>query len=166
MGPRLKLRLIKIVEGLCRGNVVYHAFETRSPAEIRKQLDSIKSKRELKAERKRIQEENVKRKKEKLQKAEEEIAKAEEDAAAEIDENKDERAGNKPVKRLTKKEARSEKATKGERVIKGRFNRAIAAEKEARKEKSNETANTKLIGKRERDGDVEKNDRPVKRPKL
>jgi len=26
LGPRLKLRLIKIEEGLCRGNVVFHAY--------------------------------------------------------------------------------------------------------------------------------------------
>lgn len=94
LGPRLKLRLIKIVEGFCRGNVVYHAHQTRTPAEVRKQIDSIKSARELKEKRKRIQEENVKRKQEKLKKAEEEMAKVE-DAAAEIDENKDARAGNK-----------------------------------------------------------------------
>merc|ERR1712032_410810 len=61
LGPRLKLRLIKIEEGLCRGNVVFHALKRKTPAEIRKQLDSLKSKRELKEKRKRIQEENVKR---------------------------------------------------------------------------------------------------------
>ena len=26
LGPRLRLRLVKIEEGLCRGNVVYHAY--------------------------------------------------------------------------------------------------------------------------------------------
>lgn len=62
LGPRLKLKLIKIVEGFCRGNVVYHAYQTRTAAEIRKQIDSIKSNRELKEKRKKIQEENVKRK--------------------------------------------------------------------------------------------------------
>ena len=62
LGPRLKLRLIKIEEGLCRGNVVYHALKRKSPAEIKKTLDSLKNKRELKEKRKRIQEENVKRK--------------------------------------------------------------------------------------------------------
>jgi ribosome biogenesis protein SSF1/2 len=94
LGPRLKLSLVKIVEGLCRGNVVYHAFQTKTPAEVRKQIDSIKSAKELKEKRKRIQEENVRRKQEKLQKAEEEIARVE-DAAANADEDKDDRAGNK-----------------------------------------------------------------------
>lgn len=36
LGPRLRLKLIKIEEGLCRGNVVYHAHQKRTPAEIRK----------------------------------------------------------------------------------------------------------------------------------
>ena len=66
LGPRLKMKLIKIEEGLCRGNVVFHALKRKSPAEVRKQLDSLKNKRELKEKRKRIQEENVKRKQEKL----------------------------------------------------------------------------------------------------
>lgn len=26
LGPRMKLKLIKIEEGLCRGNVVFHAY--------------------------------------------------------------------------------------------------------------------------------------------
>ena len=68
LGPRLQLRLIKIEEGLCRGNVVFHAYQTRSAAEIRKQFDSLKSKRELKEKRRAEQEENVKRKLEKKDK--------------------------------------------------------------------------------------------------
>lgn len=65
LGPRLKMKLVKIEEGLCRGNVVYHAFQTKSPKEIKKQLDSLKNKRELKEARKKQQEENVAKKKEK-----------------------------------------------------------------------------------------------------
>jgi hypothetical protein len=48
------LKLIKIEEGLCRGNVVFHAHQTRTPAEIRKQVDGLKSKKELKEKRKKI----------------------------------------------------------------------------------------------------------------
>ena len=66
LGPRLKMKLIKIEEGLCRGNVVFHALKRKTPAEVRKQLDSFKTKRELKEKRKRIQEENVRKKQEKL----------------------------------------------------------------------------------------------------
>jgi len=54
LGPRLKLRLIKIEEGLCRGNVVYHALKRKTPAEIKKTLDSLKGKRELKEKRKKV----------------------------------------------------------------------------------------------------------------
>ena len=54
LGPRLKMKLIKIEEGLCRGNVVFHALKRKTPAEVRKQLDSLKNKRELKEKRKRI----------------------------------------------------------------------------------------------------------------
>ena len=65
LGPRLKLKLIKIEEGLCRGNVVYHDHIKKSPADVKKQIDSLKNKRELKAKRKAIEEENVRKKKEK-----------------------------------------------------------------------------------------------------
>jgi ribosome biogenesis protein SSF1/2 len=62
LGPRLRLKLIKIEEGICRGNVVFHEYIKKSKKEIKEQMDEIKKKRELKAERKRIQDENVKRK--------------------------------------------------------------------------------------------------------
>jgi ribosome biogenesis protein SSF1/2 len=42
LGPRLQMRLIKIEEGFCRGNVVFHAHQTKSPKEVKKQLDSLK----------------------------------------------------------------------------------------------------------------------------
>ena len=61
----MTLKLIKIEEGVCRGNVVHHEFIKKTPAEIKKQLDSLKNKRELKEKRKKEQEENVKRKAEK-----------------------------------------------------------------------------------------------------
>ena len=46
------MRLIKIEEGLCRGNVVFHALKRKTPAEVKKQLDSLKNKRDLKEKRK------------------------------------------------------------------------------------------------------------------
>ena len=61
----MTLKLIKIEEGVCRGNVVHHEFIKKTPAEIKKQLDSLKNKRELKEKRKKEQEANVKRKAEK-----------------------------------------------------------------------------------------------------
>ena len=61
----MKLSLVKIEEGICRGNVVHHEFIKKTPAEIKKQLDGVKNKRELKEKRKREQEENVRKKAEK-----------------------------------------------------------------------------------------------------
>jgi len=52
LGPRLTLKLHKIEEGFCRGNVVYHSVVKMSKGEIKKQMDSLKSKRELKEKRK------------------------------------------------------------------------------------------------------------------
>jgi ribosome biogenesis protein SSF1/2 len=49
----MTLKLIKIEEGVCRGNVVHHEFIKKTPAEIKKQLDSLKNKRELKEKRKK-----------------------------------------------------------------------------------------------------------------
>jgi ribosome biogenesis protein SSF1/2 len=63
LGPRVKLQLHKIEEGLFRGNVVYHSHSNKSAADVRKQLDGLKNKRELKDKRKKIQEENVAKKK-------------------------------------------------------------------------------------------------------
>ena len=53
LGPRMKMKLIKIEEGFCRGNVVFHSIIKMSKAEIIKQSESLKSKRELKEKRKR-----------------------------------------------------------------------------------------------------------------
>lgn len=97
LGPRLKLKLVKIEEGLGRGNVVYHAFVKKSKKEIKEQMDEVKRKRELKAERKRVQEENVKRKQEekaggKGVKFEEVPAEEAQEENVEYDEGKDARA--------------------------------------------------------------------------
>jgi ribosome biogenesis protein SSF1/2 len=65
LGPRLKLKLNKIEEGLCRGNVVYHSIIKKSPSEVKKNIDGLKNKRELKEKRKALQEKNVRAKAEK-----------------------------------------------------------------------------------------------------
>jgi ribosome biogenesis protein SSF1/2 len=46
LGPRLRLKLHKIEEGLCRGNVVMHSLINKSKAEIKSQMDILKKKRE------------------------------------------------------------------------------------------------------------------------
>lgn len=62
LGPRMKLQLNKIEEGFCRGNVTFHRLINLSKGDIKKQSDSLKSKRELKEKRKKIQDENVAKK--------------------------------------------------------------------------------------------------------
>jgi hypothetical protein len=62
LGPRMKLKLHKIEEGFCRGNVVFHSVVKLDKGDIKKQSDSLKSKRELKDKRKKEQDANVKKK--------------------------------------------------------------------------------------------------------
>lgn len=61
----MKFKLVKIEEGFCRGNVVFHSLVKLSKSEVLKQSESLKSKRELKEKRKKQQDENVKKKQEK-----------------------------------------------------------------------------------------------------
>ena len=91
LGPRVKLTLIKVEEGLCRGNVVYHAHQNKSPKDIKKQLDSLKGKRELKEKRKKQQEDNV-------------AKKAEAKSEFEKESDKEEKSGDEPVDDGKKKE--------------------------------------------------------------
>lgn len=74
-----------------------------------------------------------------------------------MDESKDARAGNKPTKKVQFKQEEK----KGERAIKGRFNRQIAAEKEERKQSKTDTAK---LGKRPRE-DKEQKSKLGKRPR-
>lgn len=84
LGPRMSLKLIKIEEGVCRGNTIYHAFIDKTPGEIKKQLDSLKNKRDLKILRKKQQEENVRKKKMARGEIEEEEEKVASDAGDDI----------------------------------------------------------------------------------
>ena len=62
IGPRMEMKLLKVEQGLCSGEVLYHSYITKTKDE----LDAVKLLREQKlsekAERRRQQEENVKRK--------------------------------------------------------------------------------------------------------
>lgn len=68
LGPRLTLKLHKIEEGICAGNVLYHSTKTKDPKLVKETGKQLKEKRELKEKRKRVQEENVEKKKLKKQK--------------------------------------------------------------------------------------------------
>ncbi|KAF2137518.1 uncharacterized protein K452DRAFT_361871 [Aplosporella prunicola CBS 121167] len=63
LGPRMKLRLQKVEEGLCGGKVMWHESITKSADEVRKMDKMWDQRRKEKEERRRIQKENVERKK-------------------------------------------------------------------------------------------------------
>lgn len=59
LGPRLKLRLLKVEEGLCTGKVMWHELYSKTAAEERK-LEATWSQRNVeKEERRRVQRENL-----------------------------------------------------------------------------------------------------------
>ena len=62
IGPRLKLRLYKIEEGLLRGNVVYNRRVVKTPLEIETQRIEILAKQLEKEKRKKEQEKRVREK--------------------------------------------------------------------------------------------------------
>ncbi len=62
LGPRLKLRMTKVEEGVCTGKVMWHEYIHKTKEEL-KEMDKVWEKRRReKEERKRIQKENVERK--------------------------------------------------------------------------------------------------------
>ena len=62
LGPRLRLRMTKVEEGVCTGKVLWHSVVKKS-AEEEKAMEGIwKKRKEEKEERKRVQRENVERK--------------------------------------------------------------------------------------------------------
>ncbi|KAI9740896.1 MAG: hypothetical protein M1818_004501 [Claussenomyces sp. TS43310] len=63
LGPRLKLRMTKVEEGVCTGKVMWHEYISKTKEEV-KEMDKVwEQRRTEKAERKRVQKENVERKK-------------------------------------------------------------------------------------------------------
>lgn len=63
LGPRMRLRLTKVEEGLCTGKVMWHEYIHKSPAEL-KEMDRVHAKRrQEKEKRKAEQKANVEKKK-------------------------------------------------------------------------------------------------------
>ncbi|OJD17734.1 hypothetical protein AJ78_02200 [Emergomyces pasteurianus Ep9510] len=62
LGPRMKLKLTKVEEGLCGGKVLWHHVVTKSEAEARKLDEAWEKKRKEKEQRRKEQKENVERK--------------------------------------------------------------------------------------------------------
>jgi ribosome biogenesis protein SSF1/2 len=64
LGPRIKMRMVKVEEGVCEGRVMWHEFVTKSKAEEKELENKWTKRREEKEQRKKVQKENVQRKKE------------------------------------------------------------------------------------------------------
>lgn len=63
LGPRMRLRMVKVEEGICEGRVMWNEFVTKTKAEV-KELDAKwEQRRKEKEARKKQQRENVERKK-------------------------------------------------------------------------------------------------------
>eukprot|EP01135_Chromosphaera_perkinsii_P000752 Nk52_evm40s151 gene=Nk52_evmTU40s151 len=62
LGPRMNLKLLKIEDGFCDGNVLFHSYIEKSAEKVMETEKERKKKALLKEQRKRIQEENIKRK--------------------------------------------------------------------------------------------------------
>ncbi|KAG6832707.1 hypothetical protein H0H92_012279 [Tricholoma furcatifolium] len=87
IGPRMELRLVKIVEGVPgkEGNVMYHHFVKRTKKEVAAQKAEHAAKAKLKKERREEQERNVQRKK---------AAESRGKATATVDDDDDEEAAD------------------------------------------------------------------------
>ena len=69
LGPRMKLRMTKVEEGVCNGKVMWHEYIHKTAAEL-KAMDKVwEQRRQEKEARKKIQKENVERKKAEKKKA-------------------------------------------------------------------------------------------------
>jgi ribosome biogenesis protein SSF1/2 len=62
LGPRLKLRMTKVEEGVCNGKVMWHEYIHKSKEELKEMHKVWERRRQEKEERKRVQKENVERK--------------------------------------------------------------------------------------------------------
>ncbi|KAE9325967.1 hypothetical protein PF008_g16761 [Phytophthora fragariae] len=62
IGPRLTLSLTKVERGICEGDVLYHAYKTKSPEEAAKAKAKVEAAQVLKRTRREEQEANVAKK--------------------------------------------------------------------------------------------------------
>ncbi|GCB78345.1 hypothetical protein scyTo_0020665, partial [Scyliorhinus torazame] len=64
IGPRMSLELVKIEEGMCDGDVIYHSFVQKTEEEIQEALRQREKRQKLKEDRRKKQESNIRRKQE------------------------------------------------------------------------------------------------------
>ena len=62
LGPRMRLRMTKVEEGVCGGKVMWHEYMNKSREEVKKMEKVWDERRRIRDERKRVQKENVERK--------------------------------------------------------------------------------------------------------
>ena len=62
IGPRMTLKLLKIEQDVCKGEVLYHGYVRRSAADAAKLRAAVKDRDQLKAQRRAVQDANVARK--------------------------------------------------------------------------------------------------------
>jgi ribosome biogenesis protein SSF1/2 len=63
LGPRMKLRMTKVEEGVCTGKVMWHEYFHKTKEEVKELEKKWEKKKQEKEARKKIQRENVERKK-------------------------------------------------------------------------------------------------------
>lgn len=63
LGPRMKLRMTKVEEGVCSGKTMWHEYIEKTREEVKEMEKVWAERRKIKEERKRIQKENVEKKK-------------------------------------------------------------------------------------------------------
>lgn len=69
LGPRMKLKLMKVEEGMCGGRVMWHNFISKSEKDVKKMDDEWNRRKRQKEERKKQQKANIEKKKEEKAKA-------------------------------------------------------------------------------------------------
>lgn len=69
LGPRMKLRLVKVEEGVCEGRVMWHDFVTKSEKEVKETEQHWAHRKKEKESRKKQQKENVEKKRQDKAKA-------------------------------------------------------------------------------------------------
>jgi len=67
IGPRIKLSLQKVQEGLCDGAVLYHSIVRKKPEEAAADAARLSTRKQERARRRELQEENVARKRAKVE---------------------------------------------------------------------------------------------------
>jgi ribosome biogenesis protein SSF1/2 len=64
LGPRMKMRMVKLEEGVCEGRVMWHEFVKKTEAEEKEMESKWAKRRAEKEQRRKVQKENVERKRE------------------------------------------------------------------------------------------------------